>query len=156
MHVTYPSAIGPITVIETRRKNRPVGLRKPYEYVLPLIEVNEIVSELRTALRGPTAPTMRASCGVFQCAEVSCKRLARGVKIDFFILGYRPGFCGATTGVTLPQWESVTKLVQDILTSYLGDDALAYIEPYSEDRKFQSRWEAYIMYEEFQSSTTAR
>ena len=144
MWVTYPSNVGPITVIETRRKNRPAGLRKPYEYVLPMKEVNELVSELRAALKGLKEKG-------FQCAGVTRKGLAKGVKIDFFILGYKPGLCGSPEGVTLPQWEYVTNLVQDILTAYLGADAKAYIEPYSMIEKFQSRWEAYVMYEEFKT-----
>ena len=142
MWVTYPSTVGPITVISTRRKNRPAGRCKPYEYVLPMKESAALVAELRAALKDLEKKG-------FQCAAVWRKGLAKGVKVSFFILGYKPGLCGTTTGVTLPEWEAVTKLVQDILTEYLGEDAKAYIEPYSEDAKFQSRWEAYVMHEEF-------
>lgn len=145
MWVTYPSSIGPITVIETRRKAKPAGLCRPYEYVLPMKEINNLVAELRAALKDLDDQG-------FQCSLVDRKGLTKGVRLHFFVLAFRKDLCGPSDGgVTRQQWEDVTKLVQGILTKYLGEDAVAYIEPYSEDDKFQSRWQAYIMYEEFKS-----
>lgn len=137
MWVTY----GDVTVIETKRKNRPAGLRKPYEYVLSLKDADLFITELRFA-------TKALENQGFQFGGVTRKGLTRGYKVDFFLLGYEPD-SGDTDGVSRKQWEEVTTLVQSILTKYLGPDAEAYIEPYSSSEKFQARWEAYVMYKEF-------
>jgi hypothetical protein len=49
--VDVPTNVGTITYIETRRKNRPAGLRKPYEYVLPMKEAKALCAELRAGMR---------------------------------------------------------------------------------------------------------
>lgn len=129
-----------ITVIETRRKNRPEGLRKPYEYVLSMKEVEALCDELRAGLKD-------AESKGFQCSLVSRKGLTKGIWLSFFLLGYRPGF--GTAGVSPTLWGETVRVVQRLLTKYLGKDARVYAEPYSNDKKFQARFETYIMFGEF-------
>jgi len=136
-----PTSIGPITVIGTERKNRPAGLRKPYEYVVPLTAAEALVKELRSGLKD-------AEGKGFQCSLVSRKGLTRGIKLEIFLLGYRPNLCGDPTGVSPALYGETVRLVQRTLNKCLGMDARMYAEPYSNDRKFQARFETYIMFEE--------
>lgn len=141
-----PTHIGPITVIGTCRKTRPAGLRKPYEYVLPLKEAEALVKELKAALKGAEAKG-------FQCASVDRKAVSKGVRVDFFILGYAPGLCGdgepgEPNGVSAKLYGETVKAVQGALFKYLGKDARVYADPYSLKTKFQCRFETYIKYEE--------
>lgn len=139
--VDIPTSVGPITVIDTSRKTRPVGLRKPYEYVLPVKDANALAQKLRDALKGSESKG-------FQCGLASRKGLARGIRLDYFLLGYRVGLCGDSKGVSPALYGETVRAVQRLLMKYLGKDARVYAEPYSQDDKFQSRFETYIMFEE--------
>lgn len=139
--VDIPTNVGTITVIETTRKNRPKGLRRPYEYVLPLKEAKALHDGLRDALKDAE------SLG-FQCSLVSRKGLSYGIRLHVFLLGYRPGLCGTPEGVSPSLWGETVRAVQRLLTKHLGRDARVYAEPYSQDDKFQARFETYIMHEE--------
>jgi hypothetical protein len=75
------------------------GLRKPYEYELELDQIEALV----LALRG-IANRFKSR---LQCSYVESKRLAFGRRINFFFLGYRPGFCGDDTGITNEDWQDL-------------------------------------------------
>lgn len=136
-----PTNVGTITVIGTTRKNRPAGLRKPYEYVLPIRGANTLVKELRDALKD-------AERNGFQCSMAKTKAVSRGIKLELFLLGYRPGLCGTPEGVSKALYGETVRAVQRALTSHLGLDARVYADPYSQDDKFQMRFETYVMYDE--------
>jgi hypothetical protein len=143
--VDVQTNIGTITYVETTRKNRPDGLRKPYEYVLPMKRAKELSEELRAGLKDSHEKG-------FQCSLVERKGLASGIRLHVFVLGYKPGLCGANDGVSPALWGETVRGVQRLLTGYLGKDARAYVEPYSNDKKFQLRFETYVMYEEFKKA----
>ena len=135
-----PTHIGTITVIGTVRKNRPAGLRKPYEYSLSIKDSEALVKEMRAGIKGVRG---------FQCAGVGKKGLARGIKLDFFLLGYRPGLCGDDEeGVSREVYGKTVGALQQALTKYLGKDARVYAEPYSLKKKFEARFETYIQFSE--------
>ena len=138
-----PTSVGIMTVIATsRRSGRPLGLKKPYEYVLPFAQTRAIVKDLATGLEA------RGGEDLFQCVLVEWKPLKNGIRLHLWVLGFRPGLCGPSehAGVSRENWDNTCKFLQDTLFRYLGEDARMYSEPYSEDRKFQLRFDTYVMY----------
>ena len=141
--VDVQTNIGTVTLIQTVRKNRPKGLKRPYEYILPLRKCTELYYELSMLLR----PYNK----ICQCAFVSKKSISRGIRLNLFVLGYVAGLCGpkdSRTGINKKEWESLCKKVQDIFFKYLGKDARIYMEDFVEKDKFQMRFETYIAYTE--------
>lgn len=140
--VDVPSNVGIITVIDTSRKNRPKGLRKPYEYILSTQDGKKLYDELNVLL-----DTQKSLC---QFASVSKKSLSLGVRLDVFVLAYTPGLCGKhdECGLTRIQWKELCKGIQEILFKYLGKDARIYADRYTKKDKFQARIEIYIAYSE--------
>lgn len=141
--VDVPTNVGIVTFIDTSRKNRPKGLRKPYEYVVSIEDGKKLYDELKALLK-----PQEQAC---QCAGVNRKALSRGVRLEVFVLGYTPGLCGPNddrTGLQKAQWQTLCKDVQNILFKYLGKDARIYADRYSKKDKFQARIEAYIAYSE--------
>ena len=135
--VKVETNIGTVGFIQTSRKNRP-KIRKPYEYELTPAKTNKLNDVLKKYLK----------CydnGMLQCVLVEKKGLMHGIRLHIFLLGYKPGLCGTPEGITKEGWEKVTKDVQDILNKYLGPEAKAYIEEFSEKDKFQFRFETYIL-----------
>ena len=136
-----PTNIGIVTFIQTTRQNRPKGLKKPYEYILPLKKANALYEGLRNYIKPKAA--------AYQCALVSKKGLSKGIKLGVFLLGYKPGLCGPGDDGVLPnEWVETCNHVQDLLTKYLGEDAKIYADEYTEDEKFQVLFETYIAYKE--------
>lgn len=133
--------VGKCTLIATVRTNRPKGLRKPYEYVLFVEKAKSLYNDLN-ALFKEKEPA-------YQIATVWKTGLTRGMKLKVFCLAYRPGFCGpGEGGVNREDWEATCRAIQDVLIKYLGEDAAIYADRYSDDEKFQARFETYIAYEE--------
>lgn len=118
------------------------GLRKPYQYQTTTAEFRKLKQD---------AKTIAEQFGNnLQCAGVDSKPVTYGARLDIFLLGYKPGHTGTTTGVTRAQWEKVTTELCDRLKQSLGEDIAVYIEPWTAERKFQARFETYIMFEELQ------
>lgn len=133
--------VGKCTFIATVRANRPKGLRKPYEYVLPLEKAKSLYNDLKALLKGKEP--------AYQHAGVWKKGLTRGMKLNVFCLAYKPGFCGPGEGGTdRKDWEETCRAIQDVLFNYLGEDAAIYADRYCEDDKFQVTYKTYIAYEE--------
>lgn len=134
--------IGTIQIIATTRVNRPVGLRKPYEYVVSIKrfkkhfdKINKVFENIK---EGET----------FQHAGIWKKSISKGIKLDIFMLGYAIGSCGNNSGVTEKQWNETINKIQKQITYLLGEDAQMYVEPYCDNKKFQARFQTYIMYTE--------
>lgn len=139
---TVQSNVGNIEIIDTRRKNVPEGLRKPYEYRLTTAACVNLYEELRELLK-----PWQLKC---QFASVQQKMLRRGIRLNLFVLAYTPGLCGAAdtvTGVRRLQWRAICKLLDCTLINFLGEDAQMYAEPYNTSDKFQARFETYIAYQ---------
>lgn len=140
--VTVQSSVGPLVFIQTARKNRPKGLRKPYEYVLTNKQITSLYQALRTYLNHLD------DTPAYQHAGADKKGLSKGIKLDIFILSYAPDHRSPGEGVTEQQWDTACGHVQGLLFDALGPDAKMYIDDYSTERKFQARFEAYIHYKE--------
>ncbi len=139
---TVQSNVGNIEIIDTRRKNVPEGLRKPYEYRLTTADCVNLYEGLRELLK-----PWQLKC---QFASVQRKLLTRGIRLNVFVLAYTPGFCGdadAETGVRRLQWRGMCKQLENVLINFLGEDAQMYAEPYNTSDKFQARFETYIAYQ---------
>jgi hypothetical protein len=134
--------IGTIQFIMPTRINRPVELRKPYEYIVPIKRFAKHFDKINKTLKQIKEDE------TFQCAGIWKKSISKGVKLNIFMLGYTIGLCGDNSGVTKKQWDETTNEIQKQLTSLLGEDAKMYIEPYCDNKKFQARFQAYIMYKE--------
>lgn len=138
-----------IQYIEISRQNRPKNLPKPYEYVLSIAKTNALVEKLKKFLDPKEVPNDFAKNpkpkpnGIYQFAGVRKKNISKGIKINVFVLGN-------SDEATKEQWDETCKFVQDQFYKYLGKDAEIYAEKFSETRKFQARFETYIMYKENQ------
>lgn len=139
--VTVESNIGPISYINTSRKTRPAGLRKPYEYVVPKKNADTKYAALRDFLKSQSREK-------FQCSYASKKGVSKGFKLNVFLLGYKVGLCGDRSGCTPEEWDALTKQTQNMIFDMLGNDAEMYIDAYSADDKFQARIETYVAYQE--------
>lgn len=135
-HQQLDSNVGKIGMLVQPRHVTP-GLRKPYEWELEW----DMLEALVLALRG----IANSRTKWLQCALVEAKRLAFGRRVKIFLLGYRPGFCGPTEaeGITADQWQLTGDAVR--LALKVLPDAKPYIEEWSAEKKFQLRFEAYIM-----------
>lgn len=134
--------IGNVEYIGVYRQNRPKGLRKPYEYILGTKDCKALLEELKFLKAYEKEDK-------FQFSGVTKKSVSKGIRFDLFLLAYKKGLCGVEKeGTSEAEWNEVCEKVQQILFKYLGEDALMYAEPYSDDDKFQARFETYIMYKE--------
>jgi hypothetical protein len=136
-----PSNVGIITVLVTERQNRPAGLRKPYEYILPCAIAERKYKAIRDFLKEHGEEK-------FQCSYASKKGLSRGMKFNLFLLGYSPALCGPDKRCTREEWEQAVVKTQEMVHDMLGPDARMYIDSFDPNKKFQARFETYIAYEE--------
>jgi hypothetical protein len=133
---SYSSPVGTIVQLVPPTRTVP-GLRKPYQYELPA----PTIAALKATLRVVVHPYKL----LLQCELVEFKALAHGVRLNLFLLGYRPGFCGdPSKGITAAQWDICTQSVRVVLDDALGEDTPVYVEPWNPDAKFQARFETYI------------
>jgi hypothetical protein len=134
----FDANVGRVTMLIQPRHVTP-GLRKPYEWLLQWDEVDATILHLRGIANNHKAR--------LQCDLVKSKSLAFGKRVEIFLLGYRPGFCGDDgKGVTQEEWSTIGDKVR-LALRYL-DGAKPYIEPWSADKKFELRFEAYIAIKE--------
>lgn len=83
---------------------------------------------------------------ILQCNMLEVKKLARGVRLTFFLLGYKPGLCGdPAEGITKKQWDDCCYRIQGALHKLVAPIPM-YIAPWSATAKFQSRFDAYVAY----------
>ena len=130
-----PTNIGVVEIIEISRKNRPLGLRKPYEYLLPRAKFENKYKKLQNYCK--------TNANGFQHLDIWQKGLTKGTRITFFALSH-------ADDVSKKQWNGVCAEVQKLLQNMLGPDAKMYVEPWNKENKFQAQYEAYLMFEEMQ------
>lgn len=117
--------------IVTARKNTPLGLRKPYEYIAAEADVLAAKKKLKEIIKSKTQ---------YDC--VWFKKTKYGAKLKIFV-------CDLNTKITEEFWIDHAKSIQQILYDLLGDDAKLYVEPWKNTRpRIQMRYETYIKYKE--------
>jgi hypothetical protein len=140
----YPASNGLlIGIIETTRKKKPVGLRSPYEYVLPAKDAIEGCDKLVEML----SRIERENPGLRYCGarKSSCSRRSfKGLRLSIFILGQGLK-ANSNLGVSRAFWRGLVKDVQKELQSFLGPDAEVYAEPYVKNDGFQIRFDTAIL-----------
>lgn len=119
---------------------RQTKLPKPYQYELSVGKGRSLIEEIKKIC----APFRNK----LQCVLIEKKLLSRGVRIDVFLLGFCPGFCGDDMGVTKEEWDNITSLISKELE--ILPDVPLYVEDWSNERKFQLRLETYILFSELQ------
>lgn len=151
---TTDSEVGELGYVGVYRQNRPEGLKKPYEYVLPTAKAKKLYDDLAKLFKGLEmgyGKKRDAEGDKLQCAGPSKKSVSQGMRLNVFALGYTYGLCGEEgEGCSQEFWEDLCEKFQDTLVKYLGPDALIYAEPYSKEEKFEARFETYIMFKEMQ------
>jgi len=136
-HKELDSNVGKIGLLVQPRQVTP-GLRKPYEWVL---KTHEAYALSRSLIK--LAKIERSAC---QCTLVETKSLRYGIHLSLFFLSCPPGWFKEYTGHTALQWTSLGEALKFTLTPLAG--AKVYIEEWSDKKKFQIRFDAYIAAEE--------
>lgn len=110
-------------IIDIHRKNRPQGLKKPYEYIVDHdVNFEERLSKI----------FKQHNC---KYKTLKIRPIKFGYKIELWMLSYEDE-------TTKAEWEKLIVDIQELLTEYLGPDAVLYSEPYA--RKFQLRFETAV------------
>lgn len=134
---TVPSNIGPIGILVPPQSNS--GLRRPYHYERSIGECRSLEMDLKSIMSGFKQK--------LQCALLDLKAVKYGRRVQIFALGYRPGLCGDEhVGITDDQWQEFAGAIASRLRQSLGDEVSVYVEPWSDTKKFQLRFETYILY----------
>jgi hypothetical protein len=79
-----------------------------------------------------------------QCFHTPVERKTYGWKVSVFMLGYKPGLCGSPEGILKEEWEKLAKDFTVLLSKLTGEPESVYMEPWSDESKFQIRWEKYL------------
>lgn len=132
--------VGSVTFLVPPQRNS--GLRKPYQYKTTTADFTRLKTELKTI---STQFGFR-----LQCDLVDTKPVKYGSRLDCFLLGYAPGYVGGLRGITREEWEKITTELCARLKQSLGDDVSVYVEPWTAERKFQARFETYVMFAELE------
>lgn len=144
--VDVPTNVGTITLINTSRRNRPAGLRKPWDYVMRIEEVKALVNEMKgflvpiKELQFPSEdqkvsyPNRPNADQVFRSQYPLWKPRVSVFITDKLHIGASVHFSVETTShvVTQNQWNSIQSGMQNILTNHMGDDAESFKEGYAE------------------------
>lgn len=126
---------GGITFLEPLRRES--GLRKPYQYKLSESEILSLKAALKKAIEPWKAK--------LQCDLIDFKRTGLGFRLNIFLLGHTNTWTGMTsTGVTAEEWSAAVDAAKTALKP-LDADAPVYAEPWTSERKFQARFETYIL-----------
>jgi len=147
---TYPLAkpLGDMTTIsyiEIHRKNIPEGLRKPYEYVLPVKNVKQFINKINGIIKVFNGKNKNRPCYVHR------KGLSSGLhlRVQLYPKLVRYGIFSNTS----EEWEQLIEDVQKTLFKYFGEDAKMFFRRMNDPTiKNQNRisawWEAYVMFKE--------
>lgn len=134
----------------------------PYQYVLPIAKVQELVRELKACFDFDSVPPRSSrSHRKLQCRAVETKACNRGIRLSVWSLGYALGHCGPLSpkGVTKREWDDLCNRVKKTLVSFLGTKGDLLTESYKEGAdeggRFQLRFLSYIMYEELNTQNNA-
>jgi len=135
---TRQTNVGAVTFIEPPA--RVSNLRKPYQYLLTCAGMKKLMKDMKDMT---SAFNVRNS----QCSLVDSKAVSYGRKFGVWTLSFAPGFCGDNRGCTQEQWVAYTNSILKRLEKDLGEVDL-YVEPWNSTRKFQMRFDTYVMYKE--------
>jgi hypothetical protein len=136
--------VGTITVIDTSRKNKPKGIKRPFEYVMKISEVKALADETKTfmsqfaELPEPSEsqkvdyPLRPDQDKVFRSRyPLSKPRIWLHVR-DKLHSGSTLHVSIETSSfvVTQRQWQAICTGLQAILTKHLGEDAKLFSDGY--------------------------
>lgn len=152
---------GKVKVISTvRRKNRPQGLRKPWDYVLSIAEIREFAQAFRPLFeeisKDQISPEAFEGPDLYRTSYVPPKgefypyTKPQGVEIYAAIKG-------TSTFTSEKRWDDICTRFQEILHVHLGSDANAYLGSYTpgdygdQNRCYElyARFDTHIFYEEY-------
>lgn len=140
---TFQSNVGEVTILMQPRHTTP-GLRKPYEYELPVADARALVKELKDYLKANGNEGK-----ALQCDLVDTKSVKYGMRLNVFLLGFRPGLTGEPEkGIYQHEWDRIWNGLIAIIKAQLGENVSVYVEPWSDKEKFQLRFETYIKFTE--------
>ena len=145
-NTTYdiPTNVGIITVINTSRRNKPKGLKYPWDYILKINQVKAFVDEMDTFLRPyatineptedqkVTYPEKPGNDQVYRSPwaltkprvyAYATKKLHQGAAVFFSLES-------SSFYLTSAQWETICMGMQEIITKYLGSDAYCFSHDY--------------------------
>lgn len=114
------------------------GLKYPYTREAPLSKI------MRMKRASKKFKKDYESSGKFQYCSIAVDRKTTGFKVRVFLLAYKVGLCGDSTGTTKEEWEKVTEKVKKLVCSLTGQEELMYIEPWNDNKKVQARWGKYV------------
>lgn len=112
------------------------GLLRPYVFAASMAEVDIAKQRFKQLFK---------SYGdKIQCDLADFKKTGYGWRFTFFLLAYRPGLTHDATGIDSSQWISVTERCREIIWGLIGQEPMLYVEPFTNNAKFQARFETYI------------
>jgi len=117
----------------------PTTLKRPYQYQAPMA----VVLKLQKDIKSITTPYSKQ----LQCLLAETKPVKYGVRYSVWFLGYHAPLSGGSTGISKKEWAKLTADTVKALATVCPDPQM-YIEPYNKTRKFQARFDTYIMYSE--------
>lgn len=134
---SWEQTSGGITLLEPPQRES--GLRKPYQYKMAEPEILKLKAALLTALQ-PWKSRL-------QCSLVEFKRTGLGFRVTVFLLAWpntweQPG--KQKFYVSPEDWNETANTLKEALKP-LDPDAPVYVEPWTGERKFQARFETYIL-----------
>lgn len=119
----------------------PTKLKKPYLFSLPIADLEKWIKDMKSALKSIEA------ANEVQHTLLNVKTTSKGKRVTVWALGFRPGYCGDSRGVTKEQWDALcAELTANIVLVFPG--AKPYKEPWKKNRKFQYNFETYVQYAE--------
>lgn len=138
--------VGTITVINTSRRNKPKGIKRPFDYVMKINEVKALADELKIFIsqfadlslplesQKVDYPIRPDQDQVFRC-EYSLNKPRIWLHVsDKLHSGatFHVSIKTSSFEVTQKQWNAIYTGLQEILIKHLGEDAKLYFNDYFE------------------------
>jgi len=137
--VTVPGSNGfPSITYLCQPKEKVAGLKYPYTCEVSLSKITKLKEKAKELKK------LYRDSGRFQQCSIAIDKKAYGFKVHVYLLAYKIGLCGDSSGTTKEEWEKVTKQVKNLICALTGKDEIMYIDPWDDDQKVQARWEKYI------------
>lgn len=122
---------------------KPKPLRSPYQSAISAAEFYSLHKEIKDYLK-PYAKKL-------QCAGVDYKSIRYGARLNIFLLGYRPGYVGDISGITIEEWNLITLHITELLqTTFKGQINKHEIikGDWSANSKFSFDFQRYVYFTE--------
>lgn len=123
-------------------------LKKPYDHLVPIAEFRVMQDSIKSKLKEWDGK-IKGTRLRMQCTLLNVKPVTYGRKVGMWMLGYKPGATGDESGVTKEEWDLACSTMTALIKSAVPE-AIIHKQEWGSERKFQYRWDAYIMLEELQ------